>query len=451
MNLSMKDLLQQADQIHQIILETVCSVDPYMVGGDPIFYEDEVDFIFPKISKDSPIDFNLMIIQRAFRGDIDQEKALLIAVMIHDALVDYEWEEKTLTTNTELAEIREQLGLSKAEFAEKLGITNMLLGRYEKGSCKVPDKIIDAAKDLMAKETIESEESQTIEDVMAAPENVAIPNEEESVVSLIKSLRNNFTLTALGDLLGVSRTTVSNYESGKRVPGPDIIEKIRELMEKTVTPDDEKIEAAPADEKIDATSVADDEKIEAAPVDEKEAAPVVDDEKIEEDVEETASPSISDLISLLRKTYTLSALGKLLGVSGTAVSNYESGKNTPKEKIIKKIEELVEETKATTSVDEEKAVPAEKEEAAPVDEEKAAPVDEEKTSPADEEKTTPADEEKTAPKNVEIFIQSLMGGSITTEEILSRLPEGVETVYIKPEENAAYWVRGAESGSIYLW
>ena len=111
----------------------------------------------------------------------------------------------------------------------------------------------------------------------------------------------------------------------------------------------------------------------------------------------------------------------------------------------------MEKTKATTSVDEEKAVPAEKEEAAPVDEEKAAPVDEEKTSPADEEKTTPADEEKTAPKNVEIFIQSLMGGSITTEEILSRLPEGVETVYIKPEENAAYWVRGAESGSIYLW
>ena len=39
----------------------------------------------------------------------------------------------------------------------------------------------------------------------------------------------------------------------------------------------------------------------------------------------------------------------------------------------------------------------------------------------------------------------------TPEEILSRVPADVDTIYIKPEENKAYWVRGDESGSVGLW
>ena len=54
-------------------------------------------------------------------------------------------------------------------------------------------------------------------------------------------------------------------------------------------------------------------------------------------------------------------------------------------------------------------------------------------------------------KKVSIVIESKLGGSITTEEVLSRLPDGVDTVYIKPEENAAYWVKGSESGVVNLW
>ena len=50
-----------------------------------------------------------------------------------------------------------------------------------------------------------------------------------------------------------------------------------------------------------------------------------------------------------------------------------------------------------------------------------------------------------------IIIQSVLGGTITPEEILSRIPSDADAVYIKPEENKAYWVKGEESGSVALW
>ena len=60
--------------------------------------------------------------------------------------------------NTELTKIREDKKLSKKEFAELLGITPMLLGRYEKGTCAIPDSIAEklaAASDKVAAEKIE--------------------------------------------------------------------------------------------------------------------------------------------------------------------------------------------------------------------------------------------------------------------------------------------------------
>ena len=50
-----------------------------------------------------------------------------------------------------------------------------------------------------------------------------------------------------------------------------------------------------------------------------------------------------------------------------------------------------------------------------------------------------------------VLIESLLGGTITVEEVLKRVPAGADTIYIKPEENKAYWVKGDETGSIELW
>ena len=50
-------------------------------------------------------------------------------------------------TNTELTKIREDKKLSKKEFADLLGVTAMLLGRYEKGSCAIPESIVEKLKE----------------------------------------------------------------------------------------------------------------------------------------------------------------------------------------------------------------------------------------------------------------------------------------------------------------
>ena len=61
-------------------------------------------------------------------------------------------------------------------------------------------------------------------------------------------------------------------------------------------------------------------------------------------------------------------------------------------------------------------------------------------------------ERKAAKKKAPIlYIQSVMGGVISTEEILKRIPTGVDEVYVKPEENKAYWVKGEEKGEAELW
>ena len=61
-------------------------------------------------------------------------------------------------TNVELTTIREEKKLSKSDFAKLLGISPMLLGRYEKGSIAIPENIaekLQAAADTAAATEIE--------------------------------------------------------------------------------------------------------------------------------------------------------------------------------------------------------------------------------------------------------------------------------------------------------
>jgi hypothetical protein len=53
-------------------------------------------------------------------------------------------------------------------------------------------------------------------------------------------------------------------------------------------------------------------------------------------------------------------------------------------------------------------------------------------------------------KKPELIIQSPMGGNITPEEILKKVG-AAEKIYIRVDENKAYWVRGKETGSADLW
>lgn len=56
---------------------------------------------------------------------------------------------------------------------------------------------------------------------------------------------------------------------------------------------------------------------------------------------------------------------------------------------------------------------------------------------------------KKTPKN-EVIIQSPMGGEITPAEVLAKVGP-VDQVYVRVDENKAYWVRGEETGSVDLW
>lgn len=59
---------------------------------------------------------------------------------------------------------------------------------------------------------------------------------------------------------------------------------------------------------------------------------------------------------------------------------------------------------------------------------------------------------KAAPKakEVEYIIQSPMGGEITPAEILKKVGNA-DKIYIRVDQNKAYWIRGKESGSVELW
>ena len=49
-----------------------------------------------------------------------------------------------------------------------------------------------------------------------------------------------------------------------------------------------------------------------------------------------------------------------------------------------------------------------------------------------------------------IIIQSPIGGEISAEEILVKIGEA-DRIYVRVDENKAYWVKGKESGFINLW
>ncbi len=49
-----------------------------------------------------------------------------------------------------------------------------------------------------------------------------------------------------------------------------------------------------------------------------------------------------------------------------------------------------------------------------------------------------------------IIIQSALGGAITVEEIVAKVGTA-DQVYVRVDENKAYWVRGEETGSVDLW
>ena len=74
--------------------------------------------------------------------------------------------------------------------------------------------------------------------------------------------------------------------------------------------------------------------------------------------------------------------------------------------------------------------------------------EEKKAEQKDEKKNDVVDVEE---KKTAIIIQSPMGGNITPEQILSKIPAGSDSVYVRVDENKLYWVKGDENGAVDIW
>ena len=49
-----------------------------------------------------------------------------------------------------------------------------------------------------------------------------------------------------------------------------------------------------------------------------------------------------------------------------------------------------------------------------------------------------------------MIVQSPLGGEISFAEILAKVGEA-DKVYVRVDQNKAYWVRGEETGDVDLW
>ena len=151
-------------------------------------------------------------------------------------------------------------------------------------------------------------------------------------------------------------------------------------------------------------------------------------------------------IKELREKYKLTqaALAKSLGVSSITISAVETGRTKVSDHLSAKIREvygeIVEpETKRGKTAEKaaaKKTKPARKKTAAAA-----------KPAAAEGSKI---EKKARRVKKAKVVIQSPMGGEITTEDILKKIGEA-ETVYVRVDQNKAYWVKGDETGSVELW
>lgn len=176
----------------------------------------------------------------------------------------------------------------------------------------------------------------------------------------------------------------------------------------------------------------------------------------------------------LRKEKNLSqaALAKELGIATSAVGHMENGRMKVSAKIAAKAKEVfgvdladaaekaapvakktaakkpaVKKTEAKKAAATSKAAKTEK---APV--KKAAAAKAEKTVKSTAKKAPVAKKSSAAEKKLanKVIIQSPLGGVITPDEVLAKVGN-VDEVYVRVDQNKAYWVRGKEAGAVDLW
>ena len=234
-------------------------------------------------------------------------------------------------------------------------------------------------------------------------------------------LSQNLSQGELAEALGISVSSERSYEYGVRKPSAKVIEKIKEVYG--------------VDLSVEAPSPAVEETVEKA------AAPAV-----------AETPAKSKRGRKKKEAAVEAAPAPAVEEKAAEVETVEEAPAKPKRGRKKK-----------------DAAPAPAAEEAPASEEKAEKPEEApakkpaKRGRKKKEAAAPVDESLIQMQtNAEaavhalfdakgtVIIQSPMGGEITPEEVLAKVGP-VDKVYVRVDENKAYWTRGDESGAVDLW
>ena len=121
-------------------------------------------------------------------------------------------------TNTELTRIREDRQLSKSDFAKELGITPMLLGKYEKGSAKIPDEIAEKVRKEAASGVRASVEDQTVAAQIEVKKNTrkAARKAKEAIEGAASSVKKAVTDQAAATGIEVKKNTRKTVQKLKK-------------------------------------------------------------------------------------------------------------------------------------------------------------------------------------------------------------------------------------------
>ena len=153
-------------------------------------------------------------------------------------------------------------------------------------------------------------------------------------------------------------------------------------------------------------------------------------------------------IKELREKYKLTqaALAKSLGVSSITISAVETGRTKLSKNLSARIQEVygVDIEPETGKAKAAKKTAAKKTRTAKKKAETA------KTAELAAEVGNKIEKKVKRAKKAKLVIQSPMGGEITADDIFKKIGEA-DTVYVRVDQNKAYWVKGDETGSVELW
>ena len=166
------------------------------------------------------------------------------------------------------------------------------------------------------------------------------------------------------------------------------------------------------------------------------------------------------------------AFAKKLNMSPSSILNYETGRTVPGDLVIKKVcrifdvdfewlkngiskgEELAEKITKTLSEEISAEDPAVKTKAETFLSEETSTPESDIENAAEQAVKEPAEETAALRTDLSVIIQSQSGAEIDVTELEKRVRAAcakAEKVYVKPEENRAYWVAKEASGAVTLW